>query len=208
MCPRGALFQAVCLSRLHARSEGPRRPPHPAQCRAAPRGLPWASDRALGGPGSTPGRRATSASRQPPSRRAGQGLPVPPCSTEVDRSGRPGPSGIGGRGPVLQSWAGLPAPVACRVMPAPCWAPSSAVGRCSDSATPTRECFSRRPRRLPWSSLPQRCRLSGPRRGLLTSRHPTRLPVCGRGITPSAAPVGRAGLYMSTSEVVASDRSF
>lgn len=140
--------------------------------------------------------------------RVGQGLPVPPCSTEVDGSGRPGPSGTGGRGPVLQSWAGLPAPVACRVMPAPCWAPSSAVGRCSDSATPTRECFSRRPRRLPWSSLPQRCRLSGPRRGLLTSRHPTRLPVCGRGITPSAAPVGRAGLYMSTSEVVASDRSF
>lgn len=149
MCPRGALFQAVCLSRLHARSEGPRRPPHPAQCRAAPRGLPWASDRALGGPGSTPGRRATSASRQPPSRRAGQGFPVPPCSTEVDGSGRPGPSGTGGRGPVLQSWAGLPAPVACRVMPAPCWAPSSAVGRCSDSATPTRECFSRRPRRRP-----------------------------------------------------------
>lgn len=81
--------------------------------------------------------------------RVGQGLPVPPCSTEVDGSGRPGPSGTGGHGPVLQSWAGLPAPVACRVMPAPCWAPSSAVGRCSDSATPTRECFSRRPRRLP-----------------------------------------------------------
>lgn len=81
--------------------------------------------------------------------RVGQGLPVPPCSTEVDGSGRPGPSGTGGRGPVLQSWAGLPAPVACRVMPAPCWAPSSAVGRCSDSTTPTRECFSRRPRRRP-----------------------------------------------------------